>query len=454
MGLRPCDSWNSAPNAVPLAVQPQTLTAPVCVTGCVCCAGAPDLAALAQSLREEQQLLAQQQQQERLLAQQQLDQRLAQQQREQQQREQQEQQQQQIASAAHVDSAARVANRTGSLTGGAEGELPSETSFQHLLQQEQWSNVQQQQPPPPQQQQHRDTQQQQQQQYETHKRQYHAGPPADAQRSSLLSEGAPAAVAARARPVRPVPAAAGMATAAPDPEPQPRQLPTMLLQQRTSAQPQLQQHPAGQMGMTYGAPPSQQIARGASHSQGGSSSVQDPPAAASLRSIRPAGATAGVALGVPQQAGAVQQAVADERVRRGGYPLHQQQQQQQQQSAPKQQDTQRLAPLSVKERLAARRQEALARQQQQRAAATAAAVIGAAAGSGIQRGLGVAGTLVPASDHPLAAAVQNSSRLLAAKIQVCVCGGGGGRVIFASGPSRSQQLLMGGISCARMRACG
>jgi hypothetical protein len=79
--------------------------------------------------------------------------------------------------------------------------------------------------------------------------------------------------------------------------------------------------------------------------------------------------------------------------------------------------------LSVKERLSLRRQEVLQKQQQQQAAreagaSAAGAVRGAAGGARTDQGLGPAAAFLPSSDHPLAVAVQNSSRLLAAKIQV------------------------------------
>jgi hypothetical protein len=74
--------------------------------------------------------------------------------------------------------------------------------------------------------------------------------------------------------------------------------------------------------------------------------------------------------------------------------------------------------LSVQERLALRRQQLLAqKQQQQKQARNLAAAVQVAHAGGVQR----SAALMPASDHPLAAAVENSSRLLAAKIQVRLC---------------------------------
>lgn len=96
--------------------------------------------------------------------------------------------------------------------------------------------------------------------------------------------------------------------------------------------------------------------------------------------------------------------------------------------------------LSVKERLSLRRQEVLQKQQQQQQQAAreaggsvtaAAAVRGAAGGARADQGLGAAAAFLPPSDHPLAVAVQNSSRLLAAKIQVGRQGWGSVLVLLA-----------------------
>jgi hypothetical protein len=61
------------------------------------------------------------------------------------------------------------------------------------------------------------------------------------------------------------------------------------------------------------------------------------------------------------------------------------------------------------------------KQQAQRVAAAVPAVVRGASSSAqvVRAGQGAgAGAFAPSSDHPLAAAVQNSSRLLAAKLQV------------------------------------
>jgi hypothetical protein len=88
------------------------------------------------------------------------------------------------------------------------------------------------------------------------------------------------------------------------------------------------------------------------------------------------------------------------------------QQQQRQQQQPRR--------LTVQERLSQRRQELLVRRQLRGTPdqAPAAAGLKDVAAADAACGWGAADAAVPARDHPLAAAVQNSSRLLAAKLQV------------------------------------
>jgi hypothetical protein len=89
----------------------------------------------------------------------------------------------------------------------------------------------------------------------------------------------------------------------------------------------------------------------------------------------------------------------------------QQQQQQQQQRV-------QGRPSGVKERLSLRRAQALQQQQQQQQQDRENGGAAGSAARGKTAAAAAAAAMMPASDHPLATAVMNSSRLLERKMQV------------------------------------